>query len=167
MFIRQRSRGQPCLYLYNCVASSMCARTNCVASSMCARTNCVASSMCARNNCVASSMCARNNCVASSMCTWKANVMAPHPNPPPHPTKPLRAFAESKNLRGVQAKMLYVENLTGSPVTPPPEKRDILKGNHRIFQPSIFRGDFFRFPGKCIPPNGKTNETHHRLDFKR
>ena len=46
----------------------------------------------------------------------------PHPTPP-HPTKPLRAFAENKNWRGVQAKMLYVENLTGSPVTPPPENR--------------------------------------------
>ena len=40
---------------------------------------------------------------------------------PPHPTKPLRAFAENENLRGVQAKMLYVENLMGSHVTPPPE----------------------------------------------
>ena len=46
-----------------------------------------------------------------------------HCTPPHPPTKPLRAFAENENLRGVQAKMLYVENLTGSPVTPPPEIR--------------------------------------------
>ena len=53
------------------------------------------------------------------------NVIAPHPTHP-HPTKPLRAFSENENLRGVQAKMLYVENFTGSPVTPPPE----IRGSH-------------------------------------
>ena len=72
---------------------------------------------------------------------------------PPHPTKPLRAFAENENLRGVQAKMVTMwKNLTGSPVTPPAERPS--KKETIVSQPSIFRGEniSFRVPGTYFHP---------------
>ena len=78
-----------------------------------------------------------------------------HPTPPPHahPTKPLRAFSENENLRGVQAKMLYVENFTGSPVNPPPENRPKCP-KRKIHLPTInLHGAIWVFPTKMVPPN--------------
>ena len=76
-----------------------------------------------------------------------------HPTPPPHahPTKPLRAFSENENLRGVQAKMLYVENFTGSPVNPPPENRPKCP-KRKIHLPTInLHGAIWVFPTKMVP----------------
>ena len=91
----------------------------------------------------------KNNCVASNMCARKVNVIAPHPipPPPPHPTKPLRALSENENLRGVQAKLLYVKNFTGSPVTPPPENRPSQKDSSF---PTIHFQRLCSFQGVCV-----------------
>ena len=90
------------------------------------------------------------------MCARKVNVIAPHPTPPPppHPTKPLRALSKNENLRGVQAKLLYVKNFTGSPVTPPPLIRPAISGGGYVTGgvgwPAMIQGffekDFFYEP---------------------
>ena len=71
-----------------------------------------------------------------------------HPTPPPHPhpTKPLRALSKNENLRGVQAKLLYVKNFTGSPVTPPPE-------NFGIFVWQVQKVTLPETNGKFAPEN--------------